>query len=127
MTCKLKRHDTNECIHKTETDSQIQRNGFMVAGGGRMEGSELGSLGWKVHTASLKWTATSTCCVAQETHKALWQPGWEGSLGKSRYICICMAESPCQPETITLLIGYTLCRVCKNKFKKRMNWVKEYI
>ena len=40
------------------------------------------------------------CCV-------MWQPGWEGSLGRMD-TCICMAESLCcSLGTITLLIGYT--------------------
>ena len=35
---------------------------------------------------------------------AMWQPGWEGSLGRMD-TCVCMAESLCcSPETITTLL-----------------------
>ena len=39
-----------------------------------------------------------------------WQPGWEGSLEETRYMCICMAESlHCSPETITALSNSYAC------------------
>ena len=49
----------------------------------------------------------------------LWQPGWEGSLGRTD-ACICMAGSlHCSPETITtLLIGYTPIQNKKLLLKK---------
>ena len=49
----------------------------------------------------------------------MWQPGWEGSLGKNGYI-ICMAESLCCPPVIitTLLLGSTLIQ--NNFFQKRV-------
>ena len=48
-------------------------------------------------------------CIAHGTLlDVMWQPGWEGSLGRM-VTCIYMVESLCcPPETIiTLLIGYT--------------------
>ena len=50
-----------------------------------------------------------SCCAAQGTLlSVIWQPGWEGSLGRMD-TCMYMAESLCcSPEAVTtLLIGYS--------------------
>ena len=57
--------------------------------------------------------------IAQGTLlNVMWQPGWEGSLGRMD-TCICMAESlHWSPETITtLLTGYT--PIQNKKFKRK--------
>ena len=53
-------------------------------------------------------------CIAHGTLlDVMWQPGWEGSLGRMD-TCICMVESLCcPPETITTsLVGYTPYKMC---------------
>ena len=49
---------------------------------------------------------TRACCPAQGALvNVMWQPGWEGSLGRMD-TCIRMAESlRCSPETITTLLA----------------------
>ena len=49
---------------------------------------------------------TRACCPAQGAlFNVMWQPGWEGSLGRMD-TCIRMAESlRCSPETITTLLA----------------------
>ena len=53
----------------------------------------------------------------------MWQPEWEGSLGKMNP-CIRMTESLCcSPETITtLLISYTLIQNKKFKIKIKLTF-----
>ena len=63
----------------------------------------------------LKWM---TNCRDQGTlFNVMWQPGWEGSLGRMD-TCVSMTKSLCySPETITFLIDYT---PVENKSLKEM-------
>ena len=55
----------------------------------------------------------------------MYQPGWEGSFGKNRYMYTYIAESLCYPpETITtLLINYT--SIQNKKLKNKFNNLKK--
>ena len=81
------------------------------------EKGQLGSLGLTL--LYLKWVTNEVHCLAQGTLlNLMWQPEWEGSLGRiDTYTC--MAESLCcPPETLpTWLISYT--PIQNKKLKKR--------
>ena len=56
-----------------------------------------------MHTAVLKMEkGTRTYCRAQGTLlSVMWQPGWEGGLGRMD-TCMCMSESLCCPPETTV-------------------------
>ena len=65
-----------------------------------------------------------TCCVAHGILlSAMWQPGWEGSLGENGHVYMYMAESlHYSPETTaTLLISYTPIQI-KSLKNERTKW-----
>ena len=67
---------------------------------------QLGSLGWTcTHCCILNEQPTRTHCIAQRTLlNVVWQPGWQGVLGRMDP-CLCMAESLCySSETVTMLL-----------------------
>ena len=57
--------------------------------GGKLEEEIVRVLGMDMNTLLyLKWTQTRIYYIAHGILlNVMWQPGWEGSLGKHRYIC----------------------------------------
>ena len=101
--CILKRNDTNEFTKQKETHTE-QTYGCQ----GKKQG---------VWDGQVK--PSRTCCVAHGILlSALWQPGWEGSLGENGHVYVYMAESPhyLPGTTATLLISYT--PIQNKKFEK---------
>ena len=102
--CHLKRSETNELIHKTDTDPQTQKRKLWLPGGEDGRKGQGGSLDWRAHTVIFKMdnhkallyrTGNTARC-----HVAAWMGGEIGG----EWIHVYAEVLCCAAETITALL-----------------------